>query len=82
MAGLITFEAISGSPTSGCILTVTYNRPYAAAPKAVILSQATSAVFFGAYVDYTTSGSSQFLIKMTNPPGVGVTLAWYYIVIE
>lgn len=88
MAGLITFN-INPAGGPGCSITLTFNKPYGGAPKAVLISPASAlsggavgaAAWPGAYVDYTTVTGAIFQIKVNNALPIG-NHGWYYMVIE
>jgi hypothetical protein len=82
MAGSIVFAAGSGA-TVPCVLTLTFNSPYAAAPKAVILTpgnQSAAAKMIETYAAATTSNFTItfFGAAVTN----GFTYSLYYLIIE
>ena len=79
MAGLITFNP-TGATAGGCGLILTFNKPYSAAPKAVILTPSTNnSTSVGAFVSAT---QTTFSIQMNGTPTSGFSYGWYYLIIE
>ncbi|MDD5627479.1 MAG: hypothetical protein PHU21_00325 [Elusimicrobia bacterium] len=79
MAGAITITSGGGAGVSTCATVVTFHRPYAAAPKAILITGSPEAAYYGLGVSAKTNAT--FTVAMHDSPA-NLAYTVYYIVIE
>jgi hypothetical protein len=78
----ITVGGTGPAPGAGCGITITFNRPYGAIPKAILLTPANSGAAAQGGFPFVTAGASSFNVQTAQAPTSGLTLTWHYLVIE
>ena len=73
---------MTASSAAKCVITVTFNKAYAAAPKSVILQGATAASAYTVQPYISATATTTFTITFNVAAGSGTAYKFYYLVIE